>query len=67
MNKVKQFVKTIKPMGSFFALSLSFYLIKHFAHIYLYEYMLAIAVQTAGPNGLTFFEGTHGCPGSNIG
>ena len=26
-------------------------------------YMLAIAGQTGGPNGLTFFEGTHGVPG----
>ena len=25
--------------------------------------MLAIAGQTAGPNGLKFFEGTHGYPG----
>ena len=25
--------------------------------------MLAIAGQTGGPNGLTFFEGTHGYPG----
>ena len=29
--------------------------------------MLAIADQIVGPNGLTFFEGTHGCPGSNKG
>jgi len=28
--------------------------------------MLAIAGQTAGPNGLTFVEGTHGLPGSNM-
>ena len=26
--------------------------------------MSAIAGQTAGPNGLNFFEETHGCPGS---
>ena len=32
--------------------------------IYLYEYMFAVTGQTAGPNWLTFFEGTHG---SNIG
>ena len=36
------------------------YLIKLFAN------MLAIAGQTAGLNELTFFEGTHGCPGCNI-
>jgi len=29
--------------------------------------MLAIAGKTAGPNNLTFVEGTHGCKGSNIG
>ena len=29
--------------------------------------MLAIAGQTAGPNWLTFFEGTHGYPGGSIG
>ena len=28
--------------------------------------MLAVADQTAEPNGLTFFEGTHRYPGSNI-
>ena len=27
--------------------------------IYIFVYMLAIADQTAGPNWLTFFEGTH--------
>ena len=30
-------------------------------------HMLPIAAQTAGPNELTFFEGTHGYPGGNIG
>jgi len=34
------------------------YIIKLFAHLYLDVYTLAIAGQTAGPNGLTFFEGT---------
>ena len=29
--------------------------------------MLAIAGKTAEPNGLNFFEGTHGYPGGNIG
>ena len=29
--------------------------------------MFPIADRTAGPNGLTFFEGTHGYPGTNIG
>ena len=29
--------------------------------------MLAIAGQTTGPNKLYFFEGTHCCPGCNIG
>ena len=29
--------------------------------------MFPIAGQTAGPNGLTFFEGTHEYPGGNIG
>ena len=28
--------------------------------IYIYIYMLVIAGQTAGPNGMQFFEGTHG-------
>ena len=28
-------------------------------YIYLYIYMLAIAGQTAGPNGLKFFYGTR--------
>jgi len=32
------------------------YIIKLFAHIFVY----LIADQTAGPNWLTFFEGTHG-------
>ena len=27
--------------------------------------MFPIAGQTAGPNGLTFFEGTQGYPGNN--
>ncbi len=35
--------------------------------MYLFVYMLAIAGKTAGPNNLTFVEGTHGCKGSNIG
>ena len=40
--------------------------------MYIYIYicvwinMLAMAGQTAGPNGLKFVEGTHGWPGSNI-
>ena len=38
-------------------------LIKFFAHIY----MSAMAGQTAGPNGLTFFKGTRGYPAGNIG
>ena len=29
--------------------------------------MFPIADITAGPNGLDFFEGTHGYPGGNIG
>ena len=29
--------------------------------------MIAKAGQTAGLNWLRFFEGTHGCPGGNIG
>ena len=29
-------------------------------------YMLRIAGQTAGPNGLAFFVDTHGLPGGNI-
>ena len=29
--------------------------------------MYPIAGQTAGPNGLTFFDGTHGYPGFNKG
>ena len=32
-----------------------------------YIYMSVIAGQTAGPKGLTFFEGTHGYPGGNVG
>ena len=40
------------------------YIIKLFAPIYLYVYMLAIiAGHTAGLNGLTFFEGTLGVLG----
>ena len=35
--------------------------------IFIHIYMLAIAGQTAGPNRQTFFEGTHGWPGSNVG
>ena len=31
--------------------------------IFVYSYVIAIAGQTAGPNGLNFFEGTHGYPG----
>ena len=34
---------------------------------YIFVCMLAMADQTAGPNGLKFFNGTHGCQGSNIG
>ena len=50
------------------------YIIKPFAHIYInmyicyiniYMYMLAIADQTAGPNGLNFFEKAYGYPGGN--
>ena len=40
-----------------------FYITKLFAQIYLFVYMLAIAGQTAGPNGLKFAERTHGCLG----
>ena len=29
--------------------------------------MLAVTGQTAGPNGMTFFKGTHGYPKGNIG
>ncbi len=29
--------------------------------------LLMLKTQTAGPNGLTFFEGTHEYPGDNIG
>ena len=29
--------------------------------------MSVIAGQTAGPNWMTFFEGTHGYPGGDIG
>ena len=32
-----------------------------------YPYMSAIAGQTAGPNGLNFFEETHGFQRGNIG
>ena len=39
----------------FYLLFVLFYLIKLFAHIYLYEYMLVITGQTTGPNGQTFF------------
>ena len=38
---------------------LSIYIIKQDIHIY----MLPIADQTAGPNGLKFFVDTHGWPG----
>ena len=38
------------------------YIINLIAHIY----MSAVAGQTAGPNWLTFFEGTQGYPGGNI-
>ena len=41
------------------------WIIKLLAHIYLFS--LALAGQMAGPIGLTFFEGTHGCPVGNIG
>ena len=41
-------------------------MIKLFDHIYLYVFMLAMASQTAGPNGLKFFEGTKGVLGSNL-
>ena len=45
------------------------YIIKLFAYmfIYLYIYMSAIAGQTAGPNGLTFFERTLKYSGGNKG
>ena len=36
-------------------------------HIYIYIYMLPIAGQTAGPNGLNFFVNTHGSPGGVLG
>ena len=29
--------------------------------------LLLLMLKTAGPNGLIFFEGTHGYPGDNIG
>ena len=29
--------------------------------------MLAIADQTAGPNGMNFLVGAHGYPGGNVG
>ena len=35
-------------------------------HSYIFVCMLAIAGQTVGPNRLTFFAGTHGCPGRSI-
>ena len=31
----------------------------------MFLYMFPIAGQTVGPNGLTFLEATHGCPGSS--
>jgi len=40
-----------------------FYIIKQDIRIC----MLYIAGQTAGPNWLIFFEGSHGYPGANIG
>ena len=43
------------------------HIIKQDIRLYIYIYMLPIAGQTAGPNGLTFFEGTHGYSGGNIG
>ena len=46
----------------FFSLNTRESLTKLFAHIN----MSAIAGQTAGPNGLTFFEGTHEYPGGNV-
>ena len=33
----------------------------------MYIYMLAIASQTAGPNGLNLYKETHGYPEGNIG
>ena len=44
-----------------------FYIIKLFAHIYIIYIMSAIAGQTAGPNGLNFFEETHWYPRDKIG
>ena len=40
-----------------------------YAHVYVFLeiYMLPIAGQTAGPNGLKFVERTLRCPGINIG
>jgi len=43
-------------------LGLNLYNKAQFAHINLFVYMSAIAGQTAGPNGLTFFEGTFEYP-----
>ena len=42
------------------------YIVKLFTYIYIFVCMLALAGQTAGPNGLKIFEGTHGCRGSKI-
>ena len=39
----------------------------HNKALWSYIYMSAIAGQTTGLNELTFFEGTHGCQGSNKG
>ena len=33
----------------------------------IYIYMLSIAGQTSGPNGLNFFVGNHGWPGGVLG
>ena len=37
----------------------------YICYINIYMYMLAIADQTAGPNGLNCFEKAQGYPGGN--
>ena len=46
---------------------LDIYIIKQDILIYVYIYMLPIAGQTAGPNGLKLFADTHGWPEGVIG
>ena len=38
---------------------LVYFIIKLFAHEYIFVYILAKGVQTVGPNGLKLFKGTH--------